>query len=91
MAAAASKKTFSPLIFRQLFEKESSTYTYLLACEDTRDALLIDPVDLTSDRDLEIVSDLKLNLVKVLNTHVHAGKVTSLLNQRLLTLTPPDL
>ena len=37
----------SKLIFRQLFEKESSTYTYLLGCVDTKEAILIDPVDVT--------------------------------------------
>lgn len=66
----------SALIFRQLFEKESSTYTYLLGCEQTREAMLIDPVDVTVDRDLGIVRDLNLNLVKVLNTHVHADHIT---------------
>jgi len=65
------------IIFRQFFEKESSTYTYLLACEETREAILIDPVDVTVTRDLGMIKDLKLKLVKVLNTHVHAGEPTS--------------
>jgi len=64
------------IIFRQFFEKESSTYTYLLACEETREAILIDPVDVTVTRDLGMIKDLKLKLVKVLNTHVHADHVT---------------
>jgi hypothetical protein len=47
MASAAVTSLESGLIFRQLFEKESSTYTYLLADPDTREAVLVDPVDLT--------------------------------------------
>ena len=65
------------MIFRQLFDHESSTYTYLLADADTREAALIDPVLEQADRDLEIVSQLGLTLVHVLDTHVHADHVTA--------------
>lgn len=64
------------LIFRQLFEKESSTYTYLLADPDTKEAVLIDPVLETVDRDLEQIDSLGLKLVYGLNTHCHADHIT---------------
>ncbi|KAI3789514.1 hypothetical protein L2E82_02313 [Cichorium intybus] len=72
--SSSSKK----LLFRQLFEKESSTYTYLLADASHPDkpALLVDPVDRTVDRDLSLVKDLGLKLVYAINTHVHADHVT---------------
>lgn len=50
------------LSFIQLFEKESSTYTYLLADKETKDAILIDPVLETIDRDLKLIHELGLNL-----------------------------
>jgi len=65
------------MLFRQLFDHESSTYTYLLADEDTHEALLIDPVLEQVDRDLGIVSQLGLTLVTVLDTHVHADHITA--------------
>ncbi|KAL3503041.1 hypothetical protein ACH5RR_037490 [Cinchona calisaya] len=66
------------LLFRQLFEKESSTYTYLLAdaSHPLKPALLIDPVDKTVDRDLSLVKELGLKLIYAINTHVHADHVT---------------
>ncbi|CAN4103022.1 unnamed protein product [Withania somnifera] len=66
------------LIFRQLFEKESSTFTYLLAdaSHPQKPALLIDPVDKTADRDLALVKELGLKLIYAINTHVHADHVT---------------
>ncbi|KAG1330487.1 hypothetical protein COCNU_02G004550 [Cocos nucifera] len=66
------------LLFSQLFEKESSTYTYLLAdvAHPDKPALLIDPVDRTVDRDLSLVKDLGLKLIYAMNTHVHADHIT---------------
>lgn len=64
------------LIFHQLFEAESSTYTYLLADSETKEAILIDPVLETVDRDLKLLGELGLRLVYVLDTHVHADHVT---------------
>lgn len=66
------------LLFRQLFENESSTYTYLLAdvSHPEKPALLVDPVDKTVDRDLSLVKDLGLKLIYAINTHVHADHVT---------------
>ena len=66
----------SPLLFRQLFEHESYTYSYLLADRDTGDAILIDPVLETVDRDLALIEELGLRLVYGLNTHCHADHVT---------------
>jgi sulfur dioxygenase len=73
------------MIFRQLFDAESSTYTYLLADPHTCDAALIDPVLEQTDRDLEIVSQLGLTLVHVLDTHVHADHVTAASRLRDMT------
>jgi sulfur dioxygenase len=65
------------MIFHQLFEQQTSTYTYLLGCEKTREAVLIDPVLETVDRDLKLIEELGLKLVYVLDTHVHADHVTA--------------
>lgn len=65
------------MLFRQMFEPETSTYTYLLADEQTKEAVLIDPVRETIDRDVQILDELGLTLTHVLETHVHADHVTS--------------
>lgn len=65
------------MIFRQLFDAESSTYTYLLADEATREAALIDPVREQIPRDLALLRELELKLVYVLDTHVHADHITA--------------
>jgi sulfur dioxygenase len=65
-----------PLIFHQLFEKESSSYTYLLADPLTREAIIIDPVLETAERDQKIIQELDLNLLYILETHIHADHVT---------------
>ena len=67
------------MIFRQLFEPLSSTYTYLLGCEDTGLALLIDPVYPTWERDLAAVNALGLTLAWTVETHIHADHITSAL------------
>ncbi|XP_043702693.1 persulfide dioxygenase ETHE1 homolog, mitochondrial isoform X3 [Telopea speciosissima] len=76
--SASSGSESSKLLFRQLFEKESSTFTYLLAdvAHPEKPALLIDPVDKTVDRDLTLVKELGLKLIYAMNTHVHADHVT---------------
>ncbi len=66
----------SELIFRQLFDSTSSTYTYLLADAGTREALLIDSVLEHVERDLQLLSELGLKLKYVLETHVHADHIT---------------
>ena len=65
------------MIFQQLFESQTSTYTYLLACEKTREAVLIDPVLDCIERDLKLISELQLNLVYVIDTHIHADHITA--------------
>src|SRR5687768_17108030 len=64
------------MIFRQLFDQGSSTYTYLLADERTREALLIDPVFEQHTRDAALIRELGLNLTHTLDTHCHADHVT---------------
>jgi sulfur dioxygenase len=64
------------LIFRQLFDPTSSTYTYLLGDSDSGDALLIDPVYEQVPRDLALLQELGLHLRATLDTHVHADHVT---------------
>jgi glyoxylase-like metal-dependent hydrolase (beta-lactamase superfamily II)/rhodanese-related sulfurtransferase len=66
------------MLFRQLFDLESSTYTYLLADETTREAVLIDPVIENVERDVTLLAELDLRLVYALDTHVHADHVTAL-------------
>ncbi|EKX34149.1 hypothetical protein GUITHDRAFT_155822 [Guillardia theta CCMP2712] len=64
------------LVFRQLFEKESSTYTYLLGDEASKEAILIDPVVETAERDAKLAEDLGLKIIYGINTHCHADHVT---------------
>ena len=65
------------MIFRQFFEPISSTYTYLLGCEKTGEAVLIDPVVNAIDRDLEALQALELRLAYTLDTHIHADHITA--------------
>lgn len=67
------------MIFRQLFEPLSSTYTYLLGCEQTGKAVLIDPVISAMERDLAQVHELGLILAYTLDTHIHADHITAAL------------
>lgn len=64
------------MLFRQLFDPQTSTYTYLLADETTRQAVLIDPVLEQVDRDEALLDELGLDLVYTVETHVHADHVT---------------
>jgi sulfur dioxygenase len=65
------------LIFRPLFEKESSTYTYLLADSISKEAVIVDAVDATKQRDIGLIEELNLNLKYIVETHVHADHITS--------------
>lgn len=64
------------LLFHQLFEHETSTFTYLLADDETKEAIIIDPVLETADRDLTLIRELGLKLKYIIETHVHADHVT---------------
>lgn len=64
------------MLFRQLFEPESSTYTYLLGCRETGVTALIDPVLETVERDLQVLQELGLRLDYAIETHIHADHIT---------------
>jgi sulfur dioxygenase len=66
------------MIFRQLFDSVSGTYTYLLASRHGGEALIIDPVLEKVDRYLQLVAELDLKLVKAVDTHLHADHITGL-------------
>ena len=61
------------LIFRQLIEKNSSTYTYILADSVSKKGVIIDPVLETAERDAKLIQELGLSIDYALNTHCHAG------------------
>ncbi len=65
------------LIFRPLFEKVSSTYTYLLADSKSKEAIIIDAVHETKQRDIGLIEELGLILKYIIETHVHADHITS--------------
>ncbi|MCW8914253.1 MAG: MBL fold metallo-hydrolase [Magnetovibrio sp.] len=73
------------MIFRQLFEDSSSTYTYLIGCPETGKAVLVDPALETFDRDLQQLQDLGLELAYTLDTHIHADHLTSALKLKSIT------
>jgi len=73
------------MIFRQLFEPLSSTYTYLLGCETTGQALLIDPVVNSIERDLAAIQALGLTLACTVDTHIHADHITGALHLKQRT------
>ena len=66
------------MIFKQLFDKTSSTYTYLISSGINREALIIDPVLENVDEYIKILEDLNLKLVKVIDTHIHADHITGM-------------
>ena len=66
------------MIFNQLFDNISSTYTYIIASDRGREALIIDPVLEKTDEYLNILKKLDLKLVKVIDTHIHADHITGL-------------
>ena len=72
------------MIFEQLFDQKSSTYTYIIASGEGREALIIDPVIEHSDEYSTILKNLDLKLVKVIDTHIHADHISALneLNKR---------
>ena len=72
------------MIFRQLFDNTSSTYTYIISSGKGREALIIDPVIEHTDEYIKVLENLDLKLVKVIDTHIHADHITGLneLNKR---------
>src|SRR2546430_9720421 len=66
------------MLFRQLFDSVSGTYTYLLASRPGGEALIIDPVLEKVERYMQLVNELDLKLVKAVDTHLHADHVTGL-------------
>src|SRR5262245_8005006 len=66
------------MIFRQLFDRNSSTYTYLPASRQGGEALIIDPVLERVDRYVQLLKELDLRLVKAIDTHLHADHITGL-------------
>ena len=72
------------MIFQQLFDEKSSTYTYVISSGEGREALIIDPVIEHTEKYIKILENLKLKLVKVIDTHIHADHITALneLNKR---------
>jgi len=73
------------MIFKQLFEADSSTYTYLIGCEETGESVLIDPVIETVERDLGVVRELGLKPTYTLETHIHADHLTGAKKMRALS------
>lgn len=64
------------MLFRQLFDPQSSTYTYLIADPETKEAVLVDPVLEQVERDLKLIEELGLKLHYCLETHIHADHIT---------------
>ena len=64
------------MIFRQVFDNKSSTYTYLIASAKGREAVIIDPVIENVESYIKLLEELDLKLVKVIDTHIHADHVT---------------
>ena len=65
------------MLFHQLFDKNSSTYTYLIASAKCREALIIDPVLENIEQYIKLLNKLDLKLVKVIDTHIHADHITA--------------
>ena len=66
------------MLFRQLFDSTSGTYTYLIASRRGGEAIIIDPVLEKVDRYIQLVNELDLRLVKAVDTHLHADHITGL-------------
>ena len=73
------------MIFRQVFDNKSSTYTYLIASAKGREAVIIDPVIENVQSYIELLNELDLKLVKVIDTHIHADHVTGASKLKLAT------
>jgi len=70
------------MIFRQLFDKKSSTFTYIIASDKGREALIIDPVLGNVEQYIKLLKELDLKLVKVIDTHIHADHISGIAELR---------
>ncbi len=66
------------MIFEQLFDSKSSTYTYIVSSGKGREALIIDPVIENTNEYIKVLKNLDLQLVKVIDTHIHADHISGL-------------
>ena len=66
------------MIFKQLFDEKSSTYTYIVASGKGREALIIDPVIEHTHLYIDLLNNLNLRLVKVIDTHIHADHISAM-------------
>jgi len=73
------------MIFKQVFDTKTSTYTYLIASAKGREAVIIDPVLENVDKYIQLLNELDLKLVKVIDTHIHADHVTGASKLKLST------
>jgi len=73
------------MIFKQVFDTKSSTYTYIIASAKGREAVIIDPVIENVENYINILNELNLKLVKVIDTHIHADHVTGATKLKLQT------
>ena len=77
MTNSIAKPNQSKLIFRQLFDKDTGTFTYFLFDSETMEGRIIDPVKEQFDLSLQFIEELGVELIYVNDTHVHADHVTS--------------
>jgi sulfur dioxygenase len=70
------------MLFRQLFDQTSSTFTYLIASKKGREALIIDPVLEKVEQYIKLLKELDLKLVKVIDTHIHADHISGIAELR---------
>ena len=73
------------MLFKQLFEPDSSTYSYLIACPDSGECAIIDPVLDTAERDLSVLKSLDLKLTYTIDTHIHADHLSGARRLKALT------
>ena len=79
------------LAFRQLFDKDTGTFTYYLFDSETMEGLIIDPVKEQFDLSLQFIEELGVELKYVIDTHVHADHVTSSNKSILVSTTPYNI
>ena len=73
------------MLFKQLFEPDSATYSYLIACPDSGECAIIDPVLDTAERDLSVLKSLDLKLTYTVDTHIHADHLSGARRLKALT------